>query len=171
MNVAELAAATPWPKIEEALLKLYPDREHHAPAYRSLFLDFAAVAPSSQKMRISIATETLPQSGLAIVQVEGRNGMMQRDLPGWPDLYDEHEDSVSGNREAIFTLWTYPLADWLGMEIEEATLHSFSPSTILAHILVDMSRLGFSDGSRRAFVDSLQREFLRSDRWTTSRYH
>ena len=171
MKLAELAKLTPWQEVAVALARLFPGRKEQLSAYRGLFEELGTIVPSPQAMRISVEEEFLPPKQLAILQVVGRDGTLQRDLPGWPDLYDEHEGSDAGASEATFTLWNYPRDKWLGMEVEPMTLRCFTRGEIFARILVEMTRLGFTDAARKAVVDAIQLQAHKSNMGESTRHH
>ncbi|MDM4769058.1 DUF6557 family protein [Solimonas sp. SE-A11] len=155
MNLADLVRITAWPDVEGALRRLFPGRTQQVSAYRRLFEELGSMVPSPQAMRVSIEEELLPPDNLAIVQVLGRDGTLQRDVAGWPELFEEYAGSPAGDREVTFTLCRYSNADWLGMTVEPATLRSFTQGEVLAYLLVEMTRLGFSDARRQAAHDAM----------------
>lgn len=171
MNLADLVGNTAWPDVEEALTRLFPGRSGQVSAYRELFEELGRMAPSPQTMRVSIEEEIFPPDNLAIVQVLGRDGTLQRDVAGWPELFEESVGSPAGEREVTFTLCRYTNADWLGMTVEPATLQSFTQGEVLAHILVDMTRLGFSDASRQAVHDAMLLDAHKRTMPDGSQYH
>lgn len=171
MRLADLARVTLWEDVAAALLQLFPGRKEQISAYRGLFDELGAMVPSPQVMRISIEEEFIPPDGVAIVQVLGRDGTLQRDLPGWPDLYEEHAESPAGSVEATFTLCSQRHSAWAGMTIEPMTLERFTRGEILARVLVDMTRLGFTDAARQAALDTILLDAHKSEMQDGARYH
>ena len=90
------------------------------------------------------------------MDVFGRNGQLNREQSDF-QYFADRVDEAYAKAETQFGLCLRPWAEWLGMEIEQATLDALPASQILAHCLWEMTFHGFEEWQVQEMSDELKR--------------
>lgn len=158
MTLADVIASTTWAEVKAALQWLFPQEVEQLPGYREIFLELRRMKSEPDPMHISI--ELQPLVGYdedSVPEVVGRNGKLNRDLEDFK-YSGKHATSEHGAEEVRWSISLSPRRNWLGMEIESATLRMYPLPQIVAHCLSDMTFHGFSEAENRAFSEKLRKQ-------------
>lgn len=129
MRLFELFALNHWLSIEYTLLSIYPDQKDSIDAYRDVYEKLLEMIPVENAMQI-VLTHYLSDD------VDGGSYV---DVSGYKETNDP--DSLTDSYAIEFTPW----AQWLGMEISEATSRDFSELKIISHCLYEMTFCGYDE--------------------------
>ncbi|MCC5869288.1 MAG: hypothetical protein JJU27_12315 [Gammaproteobacteria bacterium] len=156
MTLAQLLRETPWPDIRVALLRLFPEAEASIHEFERLDAALRRLRPHISSMRIVVEAVPLDEpTGAMAFDVTGRDGTLNRDLPGYEHL-GAAATEIYGDQEATYSLCLRARAEWLGMTVDDKTLVEFAPSHIIACCLDEMAFHGFDEAQVEAFANELE---------------
>lgn len=157
MTLKELIYRHPsWAGVRHRLVESYPDARSRIEGYASAFDTLSFLPPRTATMRIVV--ESVFRPGLdaqPIVKVYGRNGTQRKELEEFRRL-QLCTDGEFANAEVAHSLEFTPWEEWLGMEIDAATLAAVAEVAIIAHCLREMTSGGFDQGRIRQRVRQIR---------------
>lgn len=130
MNLKQIIKKYTWLNIETLLLELYPDEEHNIESYEEVYQKLIFMSPKPSDIMLRLSWEHDEFDGTPYVSVDGRDMDPDADIPYFTD-----------SCAIEFTPWE----EWLGMEITEETLASFTELEILCHSLWEMTFVDFDE--------------------------
>ena len=148
MKLKELIANTDWNQVKSSLLRNYPNSGQSMEAYQLVFDTLSSLSPRETKMRICL--EQVFREGIdeePYIEVFGKDGTLNKDLPDFRH-FSKTASKELANSETSFALDLVPWEEWLGMELDLATLEVYSGFDIIAHCLWEMTFFGLSSSSR-----------------------
>ncbi len=155
MKLADLIASVTWDDVMAPLLWSYPDIEDSIEDHRLVFLKLGKLGSVTSDMRV-VVRETFREEidDAPFAEVVRCNGTLNREqddyiAPDPPD--DEYADT-----ETLFSLVFRPWEEWLGMEIDPASLESYTGAQIVAHCLWEMTFHGFDQESIQRVIGDLK---------------
>lgn len=156
MTLKELINRHPWAAVKYRLMELYPGEAYRIDAYASVHETLISLTPHPTTMRIIV--EEVFRPGLddePYVNVSGRNGTLQKELKEF-EHFGVSADSEFANSEVSYAIEYTPWEEWLGMEIEPATLEAIDEVGVLAHCLWEMTFAGFDQEDIQPQIRGLQ---------------
>lgn len=157
MTLAELITSVDWTEVKSAVLWNYPDVEKSIEAYRKVFIALRRMDAVASNMRLVVRRtfrEGLDEE--PFVEVVGRDGTLNRDLEDFECL-GKSLDSEYANSEADFAVTLEPWEHWLGMELDPATLESYTKPVVAAHCIWEMTFHGFEQSQIQEAREELRR--------------
>lgn len=164
MTLRELLESTSRADLDDAIARLFPKDVAFREEYGRLVDSLASLNCRRHPMRISIEAERFPSDPRhPDLQVVGRDGSLNRDLPDWaecsaPGEFDEEE--------ATYSLTFVPWSERLGMAIDPPTLQAIPGPDVLAYVLKDLSFYGLSPNDTARVLDDVRRRVDKSSRAT-----
>ncbi len=140
MTLNELLQSNSWLSIETILLKLYPGEEENRNSYQDVFEELLYRNPEDSEIEIVVAH-----------QIDDFDGEEYVDVSGSYRNPKSEEEELSQALE--FTPWN----QWLGMEISQESLESFTELEIIAHCLFEMTFVGFEEEVIQEEMKSIQK--------------
>lgn len=128
MKYKTLLSSNAWLSVEAILMRLYPDEKKSISGYEEVFNKLLLMNAEEGDMSIVVTNRKDDFDDEEYVDVSGRYNNPQNE-----------EDKFSQAIE--FTAWN----KWLGMDISEESLMSFSELEIIAHCLFEMTFAGFEE--------------------------
>ncbi|NLL27166.1 MAG: hypothetical protein GX259_00025 [Bacteroidales bacterium] len=116
-----------WQSVENTLLKLYPDQMGNISSYKEVFNRLQVLEPAEQDFSI-IARWVKDDEETDYVIVSG--------------YYNKPDKNADG---VFYSIKLAPWSEWLGMDIDQNTLKTFSELEIIAHCLYEMTFWGFDE--------------------------
>lgn len=156
MTFKELLNRHPWAAVKYRLLELYPDEADSIDAYALVYDALILLSPRPSDMHLIV--EEVFRPGLddqPFVDVSGCNGTLQKDLKEF-EHFGVPADSECANAEVSYAIEFTPWEEWLGMEVDPATLEAFDEVAIIAHCLWEMTFAGFDQETIQQKVDELR---------------
>ncbi|HEY5462293.1 MAG TPA: DUF6557 family protein [Hanamia sp.] len=141
MKLHELIKTNNWLSVELTLLDLYPDQEKQIEFYQNVY----------EKLLRTDAVESDIEIVLTWYDDEDNNEGGYVDVSGKRKIPEEN--NITESLAIEFTAWN----KWLGMEIEENTLHHFSELEIISHCLYEMTFVSFDEEEIKEEMDSLNK--------------
>lgn len=124
-------------QVETAILRLYPEQARNCAGYQHVLRQLRVLPPKASVFRIVIENMTDEDSGKPYASVYGKSR-----VPEGPQKARSPEH-FSEARES-YAIEFVPWAEWLGMEIDPATLASNDELDVMAHCLWEMTFAGYS---------------------------
>ncbi len=157
MTLKELLESVEWSDVQQELRSI-DNRDNQLRGLRAVFDELQELPASPSSMRILLEVvepeeEGEPQS----FEVVGRNGRLNREENDFKYVSDEVDDEWADS-EANFCLSLTRWEEWLGMQVDPATLAEIPAPRIIAHCLWDMTFHGFTQEKIREFEMELKRE-------------
>lgn len=137
MTLKEILNTTNEDSVLKILAEVYESSDNDIKGYSSLL------------KKLKVMTPVASEYQLCIQHVVGFDGYEYEDVSGVKHKGDESVGVSLTPRE-----------EWLGMEIQDDTLASYSPDEILAHCLWEMTFYGFTEGEVDEFKDFLNKSEL-----------
>ncbi|MHB9072562.1 MAG: DUF6557 family protein [Desulfobaccales bacterium] len=137
MKLAEFFSRYTWPEVEPVFLRLYP-KEKRRRKKKEAFEYIRALKPADANMRLHIEFQDDEEGGYH--DVSGKDGSLREN-----------------GEEECFGLFLVDWDEWLGMEIEAATLAKYSELDILCHVFWEMTWCGYSMEKVEKFRKRLDR--------------
>ncbi|MCK5036907.1 MAG: hypothetical protein KAS73_13520, partial [Candidatus Sabulitectum sp.] len=94
MNLKELLGRADWCDVKDCLVSAYPDNENNLEGFELVFLNLSSLVPCKTEMHLFIEeTFTEGIDDEPYVDIRGRNGTLNRDLPDFKYMGkpDHHE--------------------------------------------------------------------------------
>ena len=118
-----------WAGVKKMLLKLYPDQKGNISSYKKVFNKLQVLEPTEQDFSI-LARWVKDDEENDYVIVSG---------------YYNSDKDADGQPTEDYALDFTPWSKWLGMDIDQNTLKTFSELEIIAHCLYDLTFYGFDE--------------------------
>lgn len=128
MQLIDLIQSNSWLSIQMVLVQLHPDVEEDIEAYEKVFklLQVMPAKTSKVTIELNLITEDCDEDGFV-------------DVSGYYTDPAERIDPFSNSLAIEFVPWE----EWLGMELDQHALATFSELEIIAHCLHEMTYGGF----------------------------
>jgi hypothetical protein len=166
MTLEEIISSVSWSQLKASLLWLRADIEPDPREYQKVFRRLKTLTPVVENMRIYIekrlAQEENENDGFDVC---GRDGTLNRELDDFQYL-GAHATEEHGAKEVVWSLCLKPWVNWLGMEIANETVRSFSSAEIAAHCLWEMTFHGYVENDVKEFSAELDRRVAELDAMT-----
>lgn len=130
MKFGNLIKQYSWPSVEIIFTQLYQDQVIFISDYERVFNNLRIMIPSPSTISIIVTNEIDDFDLEEYVSISGY------DNSKLTNLHDDLTDSLA----LEFTSWNI----WLGMDIDNNSLETFSPLEIICHCLHEMTFLSFS---------------------------
>lgn len=157
MNFAELLKSVTWPDVKAALFWSYPDVAEFLEDYRLALAKLKQLQPVASSMRIIVKKPYRPGfDEEPFIEVIGRNGQLNREQVDFQYFQDKDDYA---NAETDFSISFHRREEWLGMEIDAASLDHFTASQITAHCIWDMTFHGFEQSEVQETLDEIKRRY------------
>lgn len=166
MKLKELVANTDWNEVKLSLLQSYPDAERSLAGFERVFDELLSLTPRRTRMRICL--EEVFREGIdeePYIEVFGKDGTLNKNLPDFRHFSKTASKDLA-NSETSFALDLVPWEEWLGMELDPATLEAYSGFDIIAHCLWEMTFFGFDQETIREQREELKRRARELDNMT-----
>lgn len=138
MNVQELFRAVSWKDVAPYLIKNYEVREQSLAKYKKVF----------EKIR---GCEPAPNNDGTVVCVR----LIEDEGESWYDVYGREP----GRSESL-GLEFCTFAEWAGFDVDEESMQTMLFSELVAHMLWEMTWMGFNDNDilakKKAIVEELE---------------
>ena len=141
MKFTDLIKTNSWLSIEIVLLQLYADEKKNISAYEQIFNDLQLMEAVACGISIVVSNEQDAFDESEYVNVSGRENNPNED-----------PNKLTDSLAIEFTPWN----EWLGMDIDKATLQDFTELEIIAHCLYEMTFIGFEEEEIQAEMDKLK---------------
>jgi hypothetical protein len=141
MKLHKLIKTNNWLSVQLTLLELYPDQKKQIESYQNVYEKLLQTDTVESDIEIVLTwydDEDNDEGGY--VGVSGK-----RKIP--------EENNITKSLAIEFTTWN----EWLGMEIEENTLHHFPELEIISHCMYEMTFIGFDEEEIKEQMDSLKK--------------
>jgi hypothetical protein len=156
MIFQELVKSVPWEVVWETHLELYPDESDRHDSYKKIYNKFCNDDPVKNSMVLEVsmyipseAKGDLPED-LPWASVGGHNGTLRNEDEHW-----SHGDIPEGYELEQYGLSFKPWNEWMGMEVSESTLKSFTNSQIISHSFWELTFNGVEEDVIEAQLDDL----------------
>ena len=161
MKFKELLDDVTWSQIEEALIRIYNVTPHNMEGYMSVVQNLSNMTPKeSVDMRICI--DWVPPDGNLVEEgywdIHGKNGTLHKDTEDAKLFPKAGEDWL--NSEVTWSLEFNKWCEFLGMNIDPETANNIelSKADIVAHILYEMTFVGYDEEEIKEQADELKRQ-------------
>ena len=154
MTLKDLINRHHWAGVKYHLLEAYPDEAEQIDAYDLVYEALIRQSPEVGARRI-VLEERLGIDDRTYIDVSGRDGTLHKELDEF-QYFKDVPDSDVANSEVSYALEFSPWAEWLGMEIDPATLAEFSEEAIIAHCMWEMTFVDFDETSIQESLDDLK---------------
>jgi hypothetical protein len=161
MKFKDLVDKYAWDDVQAVLLHLYPDEERSIEDYWQVYEALRSLQPAETKLRICIETATDSLDGATYEDVSGKDGTTRRETAP-----EAEWDTERGDEEASFGIECADWAEWLGMEIDPATLARYQEQEIIGHCLWEMTFFGYTQEKIKEFMDDLKDRRQNGERYT-----
>jgi hypothetical protein len=141
-------------KTLESLIRFYPDQKDKIDKYNSVLKLLEDIEPAENKNGVYIIIQDMfdtcqwciksKEKGIDICSSCTEDKNMYTNICGWKD----------DNSNRHYSLELTPWDEWLGMYIKEDILQKLNREDILAHILWEMTFMGFTQEDIKAQADS-----------------
>jgi hypothetical protein len=137
-----------------SLSLLYPEVEESIGHYRKMIVTLRNIEPVvSDKDYMKDMELVVEESEGPVYTVSGQNGHTKRQ---WCEKTGEPlEENPGLDAMECFGIYPNPWKEWLALPISRSTLTRWSDSQVIAHCMMEMTRLGYTE---EAIADSLQDE-------------
>ncbi len=139
MRLIELIRETQFFLIEEALLRLYPNQENNMDGYAEVYENLLLSEVIESAMIVHANNIEDKEEGLNWVDISGTDGSIYCE-----DMKDNHPKEWDGTL-IVYALEFRPWKEWLGFNVCEKSLENLGPVDYLAHILYEVTFLGFDE--------------------------
>jgi hypothetical protein len=141
MILKKLLQTNSWLSVSAILLELYTEQEKNISGYEELYEKLLFMNAEDSEITICVENVEDDFDGEQYVDVCGKY------------LFPKNEEEEYS--QAIeFTAWN----KWLGMEISEESLQSFTELEIIAHCLFEMTFVGFEEEEIQEKLNALEQD-------------
>lgn len=151
MRFRELIKKYKWDEVNSTLWKLYPNQRKSVRGYKHVYEELNATKPVKTKMRIVLEDVFDEFDKKYYTGVSGRNGTLNKKND--PEYF---KDDEAANRETSYAIEFAPWAEWLGMEVDQATLEEYNDLEIISHCLYEMTFYGFDQKTIKKEIDETE---------------
>jgi len=160
MTLFELIHDVKWDDIAASLRTHYELDEDAVESHFQAFMKIKTLNPTPTKMRICLMKVVEDYDGkpheYPYWDISGKDGSRIKDS----EDYENFKDSISeerANQEESYALEFRPWKEWLGMAIDSDTANNLdlSRADILAHVLYEMTFVGFDEIEVQSKKDNL----------------
>ena len=149
MKFKKLLQSNSWLSVEAILLQIYPDQEKNIQGYEALYEKLLYMDAVESEITICVANHKDDFDGEAYIDIFGK--------------YQNPKNEEEQYSQAIeFTAWN----KWLGMEISEDSLITFTELEIIAHCLYEMTFVGFEEEKIQDLLKSFELDIEKYKNWT-----
>ena len=165
MKFKQLIDDTTWEQIEEALIRIYNVTPHNMEGYMSVVQKLSNMTPKeSVDMRICITwvppdPRWSDKDDIGYWDVHGKDGTLVKESSDFEYFKDNCSEEVA-NSEQSFALEFNDWNEWLGMSIDPETANNIElrRADIIAHILYEMTFIGYDEEEIKEQSDELKRQ-------------
>jgi hypothetical protein len=156
MILKELLAGIDWNEVRLSLLRNHPDAVESLEGFRQVFVEILSLYPRHTRMQLCL--KEVFREGMdeePCIEVFGKNGTLNKDLPDLHNLGNPGSDFADS--ETSFAIEMVPWEEWIGMDIDPATLKAHDGADIIAHCLLEMTFYGFDQNAIRKEKEEIER--------------
>lgn len=135
------------------------DNKMHLAKYAKTYCAIAEMEPREVDESWRLAVEVVTEDGEEYIEVCGKNGMVYKDFG------EEYKDRDYADDEMLWALEYTHWGEWLSMELKIPD--GMSNGEAMAHILREMTYIGWTLEDVRASMDRLDRVYNKSGREPT----
>ena len=142
MKLGELISNSVWLSIETVFSEIYPDQLTFSDDYENVFNELKSLKPKDSNITIIISNEIDSFDNEQYVSVSG---------------YDNSKSESFNNLTESLGLEFTPWEEWLGMNVDQSSLKSFSSYEIICHCLHEMTFIGFDQKEIKEELDKIKK--------------
>ena len=142
MKFSEIIKSNSWLSVELILLQLYPNEKHRISAYEKVFNDLKFLESTDSEITIVISWVK-----------DDFDNQEYADVSGYENSFSEHPNEQNHSLALEFNRWD----KWLGMDVDEKTIHDFTELEIISHCLYEMTFISFDQEIIQEQIDKLEK--------------
>lgn len=156
MKFADLVDSVEWSSVEDHLLSDFPEAEKVIDGIRSAFHTLRDLPAVDTDMRIVVQENDRGTFGEdPFTEVVGQDGTLNKELDDF-EYSDASEDSEYANEEVDYGLSLTPWDEWLGMDVENESLETYSEPELVANCLWEMTFHGYTQKQIEEYREGLE---------------
>jgi hypothetical protein len=143
MKFGDLISNSAWLSVELVFSKIYPDQLTYLDNYENVYNELKSFKPKESNITIIISNE-----------IDAFDNEQYVNVSGYPN--SKSKSSANNLTESLaleFTSWD----EWLGMNIDQSSMKSFSSFEIICHCLHEMTFMGFSQKEIKNELDKIKK--------------
>jgi len=141
MKFGDLITNSFWLRVETVFSNIYPDQLDYLDDYEYVFDQLKSLKPKESNITIIVSYEADSFDNEQYVNVSG---------------YDNSKTIPSNDLTESLALEFTPWEEWLGMNIDQASLNDFSSYEIMCHCLHEMTFMGFDQKEIKNELDKIK---------------
>ncbi|MBK3518732.1 DUF6557 family protein [Carboxylicivirga marina] len=139
MTLKDLTTHFEWPELEKRLLKLYSDQKDSMEGFKEAYTKLKSLQPIKYGMTILVTPTKEDWDEMEYAHVNARYTIPK----------NEEQKGMT------YSLMVTPWPKWLGMEVSEEAFANYGKLDTLAHILWEMTFVGYKEESVTEFEKEL----------------
>lgn len=139
MRFAELIYNCLWDDVRLAIIRLYPNDKKNIAGFKIVLEELKKLVPEMTNMRIVLEEVYDEYERIWYTHVCGKDGTLRKEVNAEIFKHD-----TSGNQEMSFGIEFVKWEEWLGMDIDNGSVSSYSEPDIIAHCLWEMTFYGYT---------------------------